>query len=74
MFSNYIFTGKIVFSSKIEHLPAIGILHRPSGELASYAINDGTGLLSSLYTRPQFRRQGLARLIEQKLALENMNR
>ncbi|KAI6181708.1 hypothetical protein M3Y98_00858100 [Aphelenchoides besseyi] len=61
-----------LIASKIEHYPAIGIRHTASGELATYATNDGTGLISNVYTRPKFRRLGFAKLIEQKLAQINL--
>jgi len=63
-----------IIASKIEHLPAVGIRHKETGELACYEINDGTGHLSSLHTREKFRRLGLASKIEQKLSLENMEK
>jgi hypothetical protein len=52
----------------------MGIVHKESGDLACYEANDGTGFLSYLYTRHRFRRLGLARLIEQKLSIENMQK
>jgi hypothetical protein len=62
----------LTFSSKIEHMPAIGIRHKVTGELASYATNDGVGFIANMYTRPQFRRLGLAKLVEQKLSIMNL--